>query len=155
MWTRFLQTWIERSRRVTQTFERHRAGNIGNICQAFPMQDRQSPDRMHGLSAVQQRETFFGLQLQWLKFRPLKRFATIHPVSGKERFAFADQTQSEMRQWREIATCTDRAFFRNNWMHAPIKHLTKQLNNFRANAAESKREDVCAQQHHRANFRLR
>src|SRR5216683_643738 len=49
-----------------------------------------------------------------------------------------------MRQWREIATCADRSFFRNNWMHALIKHLTKQLNNFRANAAESKREDVCA-----------
>ena len=59
-----------------------------------------------------------------------------------------------MRQWREIATCTDRSFFRNEWMHAPIEHLTKQFNNFRANAAESKREDVCAQQHHRAHFRL-
>ena len=39
-------------------------------------------------------------------------------------------------------------------MHALIKHLTKQLNNFGADAAESKREDVCAQQHHRAHFRL-
>ena len=63
---RFLQTWIECSRRVAQTFERHRAGNIGNICQAFPTQDRQSPDGMHGLSAVQQCKTFFGLQLHRL-----------------------------------------------------------------------------------------
>ena len=86
-----VQPRIKRCRRVTQTFERHCPSNIGNARKAFRARDRQSTNCVHRLSPVQQRETFFGLQLHWLQFRPLERFATVHPVSGKERFAFADQ----------------------------------------------------------------
>ena len=55
-----VQPRIECGRRVAQTFERHRTGNVGYIRQAFRAQDRQSPNRVHRLSAIQQRETFFG-----------------------------------------------------------------------------------------------
>ena len=40
-------------------------------------------------------------------------------------------------------------------MYAAIKHLAKHLNDLKPDAAEAERQHVCAQQHHRANLRLR
>src|ERR1700756_1512853 len=40
-------------------------------------------------------------------------------------------------------------------MDAAIEHLAEHLNDLGPNAAEAERKHVCAQQHHRANLRLR
>src|SRR5437660_8983468 len=40
-------------------------------------------------------------------------------------------------------------------MHATVQHFTKQVDGFAANATETEREHVGAQQHHRAHFGLR
>ena len=36
----------------------------------------------------------------------------------------------------------------------PIQHLAKHFNDLQTNAAEAKRQDICTQQHHRANLGL-
>src|SRR5439155_16215892 len=49
----------------------------------------------------------------------------------------------------------DRAFFRNDRMHATIQHCTKHLNDFWSHTSEAERKHVCAQQHHRTHLRFR
>ena len=53
-----------------------------------------------------------------------------NPLTFKECFAFADDTQSQMRKRRKIATGADRALFRNDRMDAPIQHVANQLDHF-------------------------
>src|ERR1041385_8543692 len=57
-----------------------------------------------------------------------------------------------MRKWREVAACTDRAFFWNNRMHPPIKHFAKQIDNFDTHSAEAERQNIGTQHHHRAHL---
>ena len=59
-----------------------------------------------------------------------------------------------MRERREIATGADRSFFGNDRMHAAIEHFAKHLDDFEADSAEAERENIGAQQHHGAHFRL-
>src|ERR1039458_1507954 len=90
-----------------------------------------------------------------LQFCAAQRFAAFEPFSFKKCFAFANETQSQMRQRREIATRSDRSFFGNHRMQTAVQHLAKHLDNLQTNPAKAERENIRAQQHHRAYFRLR
>src|SRR5215468_4224824 len=57
-----------------------------------------------------------------------------------------------MRERSEIATRADRSFFGNDRMHAPVEHLTKQLDDFATNSAEAERKHIGPEQHHCAHF---
>src|SRR5262245_17607714 len=57
-----------------------------------------------------------------------------------------------MRERREIATRTDRSFFRNNRVHAAVEHLAKQLDDIPTNSAEAERQHVRPEQHHCAHL---
>ena len=74
MRTRVLQTRIECSGRAFERFETHRAGHIGDACQALRTQDRQSADRVHGLRAIEQGQTFLRFQFDRFQFCALQRF---------------------------------------------------------------------------------
>ena len=90
-----------------------------------------------------------------LETGPAKRFAAFHSFSFKKGIALANQAQCEMSERREIAAGAHRTFFRNDWMHATIKHLTKHLDDFGTDSAKPERKHVCAEQHHRAHLRFR
>ena len=57
-----------------------------------------------------------------------------------------------MRERREVAAGADRAFLWNNRMHAPVQHLAKQLDDLVTDSAETERQDVRTQQHHRPHL---
>src|ERR1043166_3508848 len=73
MRSRILQTRIESSRSIAQTFQSHRARDVGNGSQALPAQDGQSADGVHRLSAIEQGEAFLGGELRWFQFCALQR----------------------------------------------------------------------------------
>src|SRR5262249_26808895 len=60
-----------------------------------------------------------------------------------------------MRKWSKIAAGANGAFFRNDRIHPPVEHFTKQIDDLAADSAQAEREDVRAQQHHRSHLRLR
>src|SRR5438093_12018586 len=60
-----------------------------------------------------------------------------------------------MRKRREMAAGADGAFFRNDRIDPPVEHFTKQLDDLATHSAQAEREDIRAQQHHRAHLRLR
>ena len=66
MGTGRLNLLIEGNRGAAQRLERHRSGHIRCIGQPFSPKQRQHAYGRHRLSAVQQRQTLFCLQGQWL-----------------------------------------------------------------------------------------
>ena len=54
-----------------------------------------------------------------------KRIQARHSLASEKRFAFADQSQSQMRERGKIAAGADRAFFRYHRMDAAVEHFTK------------------------------
>src|SRR2546423_14197082 len=59
--------FIERGRRASERFERHRAGNVSHARETFCPKQRKPPDSVHRLSAVEEREAFLGLNIGRLK----------------------------------------------------------------------------------------
>src|SRR5438093_12993256 len=57
-----------------------------------------------------------------------------------------------MRKRREIAARADRAFFRNNGVHAAVEQLAKQLDDIPTDSAEAERQHIRPEQHHGAHF---
>ena len=57
-----------------------------------------------------------------------------------------------MRKRREIATCPDRAFLRNNGVHTAVEHLAKQRDDIPTDSAEAERQHIRPEQHHGAHF---
>ena len=60
-----------------------------------------------------------------------------------------------MRQGSKIAAGTDRSFLGNNRINLVIQHLAKELDHLESHATKTKRENVRAQENHRAHFRNR
>ncbi len=70
-----------------------------------------------------------------------------------ETFAFADQSQRQMRQRSQIAARANAALRGNERSHAAIEHLAKRVDDDAAHAGESLGEGIGAQQHHCPSFR--
>src|SRR5439155_14555945 len=154
MWTRLLQTRIERGRCSFQRFQSHRTGNISDSRESFRPQDRQSSNGVHGLSAIEQSKPFFCFEMLGLQSGATKCFPALKSFALKKRFAFAHQAQSEVGKWSKVATGADRTFFRNNRTDPAVEHSTKHLDDLKTDPAESESEHVGAKQHHGAHFGL-
>ena len=57
------QTFVERAFGAFQRFEAHRTGQVGDAREAQSFEHAERPRRGHVLRAVDQREPFFGLEL--------------------------------------------------------------------------------------------
>src|SRR5215469_1966070 len=153
--TRILQPQIKSDRRALQRFETYRAGDVGDSRKAFCAQKRQPADGVHRLCAVEQCQAFFGFELHGLELSLSQRFGAGHPLPFKECLAFADETQSQMCQRRQVAARTHRAFFRNHWTNAPIEHFAEQLDDLETDSTETEGQNIRPQHHHCPYLRLR
>ena len=59
-----------------------------------------------------------------------------------------------MGERREIAARSDRALLGNDRTHPAVEHFHQKLDDLETNAAEAKRKNVGAKQHHGAHLRL-
>ncbi len=55
---------VEGAHRSFESLERHRPGNIGNDAGLQRVVDGQATNRSHVLSAIQEGQTLFGLELE-------------------------------------------------------------------------------------------
>ena len=74
----------------------HGANHIGGIRQAFRLSKLQTPDREHGLGAVDQTDAFLGVQFDRRKTRAGQRFIARVNHAFQFRLALADQNQRHM-----------------------------------------------------------
>ena len=118
VWARLLQTQIKRGRSSFERFGAHCAGNIRDTSESFGTQKSESAHSMHRLRAVEQGESLFCFETLRLKSSARHRFPAFYWFAPKKCLAFANQGQSEMREWREIAAGADRVLSRNDWVDA-------------------------------------
>ena len=78
MWTRRVNPLVKSDRRIAQSFERHRPGDVGNLRESLRSMQRQTAHGRHRLRSVEQREPFLGFQLQWLDAGETHRGVAFH-----------------------------------------------------------------------------
>ena len=99
---------------------------------------------------------FFRTERRPARARRRRSMSAAGPrVAAATERAFADQRQREMRERREIAARADAALLRDGRIEPGVEHRREQLDQVESRAGESLRDDVRAQQHHRAHFALR
>src|SRR5437879_11024158 len=114
MWARIVNALVERDRSSFQGFQRHRTSNISQTSDTFCTMESQPSDGRHRLSSIQQRESFFDVELQRLNPCSLQSICARQPFVIAKGFAFANHCEREMRERREIATGANRSFLGNH-----------------------------------------
>ena len=93
---------IEGNRCSLQCFKRHGAGHIGRIRKPLSIEEGQSTDGSHRLSAIQKRQTFLGFESERLDARGVKGISALHSLTAVDGFTFADEHQRQVRQGGQI-----------------------------------------------------
>src|SRR5215213_8363379 len=154
MRTRRVNALIESDRCPSQSFERHRARNVGQPCKPVRAIKRQRPDSAHRLRSIEQSEALFDFQFQWRNLCAFESDGCCESLSFVENFSFANHCEREVCEWREIAARTNASLCGNDRRHAFFKHRNQRLDHQRTRATEPSSQHVRTQQQHRAGFRL-
>ena len=135
-----VNTRVKRRVAAFGRINRHCADHHARLIQAFSHEQALQRERGRDLRAVNQRQAFFRRQhhrrdarLRQCGFRIDQR--TVH-----KHLPFTHDRQRHVRQRREIARRTDRAFGRNQRRDARVKNGDHAVDHFRANAGVAARE---------------
>src|SRR5437763_4775861 len=121
MRARRVNALVERDRSSFQGFQRHRTSNISQTSDAFCPMESQPSDSRHRLSSVQQRESFFDVELQRLNACSLQSICAWQPFVFVKGFAFANHCEREMPERCEVATGANRSFLGNHRRDAAVQ----------------------------------
>jgi hypothetical protein len=105
----------------------------------------QGTHRSHRLSAVEERDTFFNLELQRFNLRATQSIGAGHALTIEENFALTDCRLCEVRQRRKITAGSHRSFFRNYRCHPAFEQRDQCLNHDWATTAKPQRQNIRAQ----------
>ena len=126
----------------------HGTDHVGRIVQRFRSQQRERANSQHGLRAINQRYGFLRLEHQRLDLRALQRFgARDARTFFVEALAFADQSERQMSQRREIAAGANAALRGDERSHAAVQHLDVGAGDLGAAAGVAARVHVDAARH--------
>jgi len=97
-----------------------RANNVGERHKIMGTFGGKAPNSRHGLRAIDERQTFFGLEYDGRDARSLQRFFCTDALAADIGLSFANEQQGQMRERRQIARCSDAALTRHVWGNALI-----------------------------------
>ena len=112
---------------AAQRVEGQAANDIGGIRQALCGFPFQAADGQHGLGAVDQAEAFLGMKLDRGHTRTYQSLPAAQDRASELGFAFPNQHQRHMREWRQIAAGADASFTRDEGRYAAIEELAETL----------------------------
>src|SRR5262245_47669342 len=130
-----------------ERLERLCAGDVGGLREPASTRDSEGTECRHELGAVDEREPFLRLQPDWLEADLRQRHGSGQAAAVDRRLALPDQRQREVREWREVAACADRAPARHVREDAAVEALDKQFDGFDPRSRVALRERVCAKEH--------
>ena len=147
----------ERAVRAEQPLERHRAGEVGERREPLGAEHGERPHRRHRLRSVHQREPFLRLQHRRRQPDPAQRLAGGDALGGgvgrgHERLSLADEEQREVGERSEIARRSDGAALGHDRHDAAIEQREQEIQRLLADARDSLREHVRAEQHQGARL---
>ena len=136
MWPRPLEALVEGSRRATQGVEGQSPGDVGGIHKDRGAPEGDEAESRHHLSAVDERQTLFRLELQRPQARPRQRRRGTEALSPVGHFALSDQSQRHVRERGQVAARSDRAARGNYGEDVPIEELAKLESHRRTDSGE-------------------
>ena len=147
-----LEPIVERRVRPQGGLDRHRRDDVGGAKQRREPLGRERPDRQHPLGPVHERESFFRLQRE--RRQPARCIAPAAgsvptsvstspaPISGSARFASGARSPDAPS---DPCSGTDGD-------HVGVQHLHHEVHELGAHARVPQREDVRAEEQHRARL---
>ena len=141
---------LERTVGAEQRLRRHRGGYIGRPKQQLGVGARQREHAQHAVSAVDQRQAFFGLELDGFEPGRLERLRR-RPARALsiDNVAFTHEREADMRERRQIAAATDRTVSRHHRRNARVQHGDQAFREQGADPGHSHCQRAGAQQHGR------
>ena len=115
-------------------------------------QGRQHPDGGHALRAVDEGETFLGLQHQRFEATAAKGLDGREPLARQADLAFPDDGKGEMREWCEVTRSAERTLLGHDGKDVPLEHLDEPQHDFAPDTRVAEREDVGSQREHGADL---
>jgi hypothetical protein len=135
---------IESQRRAVQRLQAQAAGDVGDAAQgARPPRFERAQRRHHG-RAVGERQSFFGGQRRRRQSFGRQRGGADQHCAIDLGLAHPDQHQRHVRQRRQVAAGAERAFLRDDGMHAAIEQFEQQLQRRKPHAGVPARQRVGA-----------
>src|SRR6266568_3060827 len=115
MWTRLVNAFVKRSVRSFERVAAEAAQDIGGVYQRLGCQQCQDTQCQHGLRAIYQGDRLLGLEHQWLDLRAPQGVGTGDTRAlFIEALALANQSQSQVRQGRQITARSHASLRRYN-----------------------------------------
>src|SRR5215208_4634344 len=104
-----MNAFVKCDRRAFEGFKCHCTGNIRKPHELFGAMKCESANSAHRLSAVEQRQAFLYVQLKRSDLRTCESFIRRQALALVKDFSFADCSQCQMRQRRQITACAHTA----------------------------------------------
>src|SRR5437764_12748640 len=82
MRTRRVNARVKSNRRIAQCLKRHRPGDVSDARELLGAIERQPAHRRHALGPVQERESFFCFELNWLDLSQAQRCGARHSFAS-------------------------------------------------------------------------
>ena len=136
----FMDTGVERHVAALGGIDRQGSRHQGRRQTIFRREQSQQGQSGRDLGAVQQGQTFLGLQHQRLKPRRRQPFRRRNGLAADRDFADADQGRRQVGQRGQIARSTDGAFGRDHRQDAMIGESQQRLDHDRTNAGVAARQ---------------
>jgi hypothetical protein len=160
VWSHLVDPLVERGRRPQQRLEAHRRRAQRRAPQVARIVHREGQHRRLHLGAVDERETFLGLELDGLdagsaqrvgRRRPHRPSPTAGRRVGHCDVALPHHRVGDVRQGRQVAARPDAALLRHHGVDAGVQHPGNGLRHRSACAAGLPQQHVGTQQHRRAD----
>ena len=155
MGTQRLEPLVEGRVGAERGLDRHRCDDVGRPRERLRPGEREHPDREHALRPVHQREPFLGFERERRQRLVRQHVAGGHrcrAVVGRQQAPEPDQREREAGERREIAGSPERSLLRDRRDHVAVQHLDHAIDHDLPHAGMAEREDVCAEQQHRARL---
>ena len=123
-----------------QRFDRHRRRDVRRAQQHVEVGDGEDEHPEHAVGAVDQRQTLLGLQ---------RDRGDAGGGGRRGALAFADQGESDVGEWGEVATRAERPVLRNGRGDPGVEQVDDALDDDGADSRVTQRQRPGPQQHHR------
>jgi hypothetical protein len=143
---------IERPHRSLVGLEADGAGDVGDRGEPSGLFHREHTERRHQLRAVDEREALLRGEHDGREPRHRQRIAAGDHAALVVRLALAREHQGEVRERREITRRAHAPLPRNARVDVLVEHRAEQVGEDVAHARVAQRDDLRAQQHHRAHL---
>src|SRR5579862_5747456 len=116
--------------------------------------NRECSDRRVCLRAVDEGDALLRTEDQWSQSRLGKNAGCGAPRFRPKQIAFAQQSEREVRERREVSARTDGALLRDGGPQVRVEHTAQQLRHSSTRPREALCKHVGAEEHHRPNLAL-